>query len=119
MIHAVDELAVGDLVYSVDHDAIVAVPVLRVNRAPVQNHQVMRVRLLTGATLEISPRHPTADGRKFADLRSGDALDGKAIVSAELVPYALPFTYDILPASETHTYFAGGALIGSTLPTEN
>jgi hypothetical protein len=112
------DLAVGDLVYSVEHDAVVAVPILRVNRAPVHDHHVMRVRLATGAILEISPRHPTAEGSKFADLHAGGTLDGKTIVSAELVPYTHPFTYDILPASETHTYYAGGALIGTTLPDE-
>lgn len=112
----ISELRAGDLVYSVDHDAIVAVPVLRTNRAPVHDHHVVRVRLASGAVLEISPRHPTADGRAFGDLRSGGTLDRVGITSAELVPYAHPFTYDILPASDTHTYFAGGALIGTTMP---
>jgi len=37
------------------------------------------------------------------------------VMSAELVPYAHAFTFDILPASETGTYVAGGVLIGSTL----
>jgi hypothetical protein len=109
------DLAAGDLVYSVDHGAVVAVPVLRANRTPVRDHHVVRVRLAGGAVLEVSPRHPTADGRTFGDLRAGDALDGLAITSAELVPYGHPFTYDILPASETHTYYAAGALIGTTL----
>jgi hypothetical protein len=76
----------------------------------------MRVVLATGAVLEISPRHPTADGRTFGDLRGGDLLDRIEVLSAELVPYAHPFTYDILPASETRTYVAGGALIGTTMP---
>jgi hypothetical protein len=115
---AIAELRVGDLVYSVEGEAVVAVPILRVNRAPVHDHHVVRVRLATGVVLEISPRHPTADGRMFGDLRAGGALDGKTIVSAELVPYGHPFTYDILPASSTHTYFAGGALIGTTLPDQ-
>lgn len=75
----------------------------------------MRVGLDNGNVLEISERHPTADGRTFAALSVGTLLDGKAVVSTELVPYAHPFTYDILPASETGAYFAGGALIGSTL----
>jgi hypothetical protein len=109
------DLVVGDLVYSVDHDAVVAVPVLRVNRTPVHDHRVTRVTLASGAVLEISPRHPTADGRTFGDLRNGDTLDHLAVVSVELVPYTHPFTYDILPAGGTHTYFAGGALIGTTL----
>jgi hypothetical protein len=32
-----------------------------------------------------------------------------------VIPYEHAFTYDILPASETGTYYAAGALIGSTL----
>jgi hypothetical protein len=110
------DLTAGDLVYSVEGDAIVAVPILRVNRAPARDHEVVRVRLATGTVLEISPGHPTADGRTFGDLRAGGTLDGKTIVSVELVPYAHPYTYDVLPASSTHTYVAGGALIGTTLP---
>jgi hypothetical protein len=109
------DLAVGDLVYSVEHEAVVAVPVLRVNRTPVHDHHVVRVTLESGAVLEVSPRHPTADGRTFGDLRAGGRLDGIAITAIELIPYAYPFTYDILPGSHTHTYFAGGALIGTTL----
>jgi len=114
----IEDLAVGDLVYSVDHEAIVAVPILRVNRVAVHDHRVVRVTLADGAVLEISPRHPTADGRTFGDLRAGDTLDRIQILSAQLVPYEHAFTYDILPASATHAYFAGGALIGSTLAAE-
>jgi hypothetical protein len=110
------DLAIGDLVYSVDHDAVVAVPVLRVNRTPVHDHRVVRVALASGAVLEISAPHPTADGRTFGDLHAGDVLDHLTVTSVEVIPYTHPFTYDILPASATHTYFAGGALIGSTLP---
>jgi hypothetical protein len=109
------ELRPGDLVYSVDHDAVVAVPVARVNRAPVHDHHVVRVALASGAVLEISPRHPTADGRTFGELRVGELLDGVRIASVELIPYAHPYTYDLLPLSDTGTYYAGGARIGSTL----
>lgn len=91
------------------------VPIVNINRVSVNEHRVMRVGLDNGSVLEISERHPTADGRTFAALSVGTLLDGKAVVSTELVPYAHPFTYDILPASETGAYFAGGALIGSTL----
>jgi hypothetical protein len=106
---------VGDRVYSVEHGAVVAVPVLKKSRTAAHHHHVVRVRLASGVVLEVSPRHPTADGRTFGDLRAGGMLDGQDIVSVELVPYAHPFTYDILPASETHAYYAGGALIGTTL----
>jgi hypothetical protein len=108
-------LRVGDLVYSVDAGAIRAVPIARINRISVSHHEVVRVKLATGAVLEISGTHPTADGRNFYGLRAGDQLDHVAILSAERVPYSYPFTYDILPSSSTGTYFAGGALIGSTL----
>ncbi len=109
-------LRVGDLVYSVDHGAVASVPLVRVGRTRVAAHRVMRVVLTDGAVLEISAGHPTADGRTFGELTAGALLDEThTIVSAELVPYAYDATYDVLPASSTGTYFAAGALIGSTL----
>src|SRR6185369_2217705 len=112
---AIASLRIGDRVYSVDGSSIRAVPVARVARTPVAGHQVVRVVTASGRTLEISAGHPTADGRRFADLRAGDRLDGQAIESAGLVPYRFAETYDILPLSDTGTYFAAGMLIGSTL----
>jgi hypothetical protein len=111
------DLAVGDLVYSVEGSAVVAVPILAVRRTPVTwRHTVPRVTLANGAVLEISGRHPTADGRPFSALRAGDDLGGVAVRSVSpdaLYPY--PFTHDILPASSSAAYFAAGALIGSTI----
>jgi hypothetical protein len=75
----------------------------------------MQVTLTNGVRLDISAAHPTADGRVFGELRAGDSLDGLGVVGAQLVPYHYSFTYDILPDSDTGTYVAGGALIGSTL----
>ncbi len=113
---AIAELAPGDLVYSTSDDAVVIVPILRVGSTPVVQHRVVRLELASGTVLEISAGHPTADGRTFADLLNGGQLDGDhAIARAELVPYAHARTYDILPASSSGTYFAGGVLIGSTL----
>jgi hypothetical protein len=108
-------LTAGDLVYSAHGGALVAVPLAAVSRTPVSRHRVVRVLTADGAMLEISAGHPTADGRTFADLDVGDRLDGKLIVSRMLVPYEHSHTYDILPASDTGTYVAGGMLIGSTL----
>jgi hypothetical protein len=109
-------LRTGDLVYSVDHDAIVTVPLLRVGKTPVGQHRVVRVVLDDGGVLEVSPGHPTANGQTFADLVPGSRLDAQhSVVSAELVSYQHDATYDVLPASSTGTYFAAGALIGSTL----
>ena len=53
--------------------------------------------------------------QQLLELGPGDRLGDAEIVSVEMIPYPEPFTYDILPASDTGAYFAGGALIGSTL----
>lgn len=102
---------------SIDHGHLVAVPIRETHRTAVTNHRVIEIVLRGGATLHISAAHPTADGRFFGQLRAGDWLGGAEVVSAAIVPYAHDATYDILPGSDTGTYFAGGALIGSTLAT--
>jgi hypothetical protein len=107
-------------VFSVDHARVLAVPILRTKRIAVTSrHTVVRATLGSGTVLEVSAPHPTADGRRFGDLRAGDQLGGIPVVTAEVVPYAHDFTYDILPASDSGTYFAGGALVGSTLGAPN
>jgi hypothetical protein len=113
---AIAGLAPGDLVYSIDASGIVVVPIFQVGTTPVVNHRVVQVKLTSGTVLEISAGHPTADGRTFADLLAGGQLDpSHAVLSAEMVDYPYTHTYDILPGSSSGTYFAGGALIGSTL----
>jgi hypothetical protein len=110
------ELREGDPIYSVHRGALAAVPIRRVHREPVSGpHRMVELRLAHGVVLYISPRHPTADGRTFGDLVPGDLLDGVPVVGASLVPYRESFTYDLLPDSDTGTYFAGGVLIASTL----
>lgn len=111
----IDELKVGDLVYSVEADAVVVVPLREVGRLRVDAHQVMRVELVDGTVLNMSPGHPTADGRLFADLQTGGTLDGHLVRSAALVAYTHEFTHDVLPASASGAYFASGVLVGSTL----
>jgi hypothetical protein len=112
---AIATLAVGDLVYSVDRGQLSAVPIAMVHRNPARAHHAVRIELEGGAVLEISAPHPTADGRHFGDLHRGDLLDGKRILTTAAIPYSYAFTYDILPASDSGTYVAGGVLIGSTL----
>jgi hypothetical protein len=108
-------LRTGDQVYSVVHGRVASVPIRRTVRVPAQGHVVARLVMANGATLEISAPHPTADGRTIGALRDGDDLDGVRVLSATLIPYDHAFTYDILPDSDSGTYFAGGVLIGSTL----
>jgi hypothetical protein len=105
----------GDLIYSVGASGVVVVPVLRINRASVTHHTMVRLSLANGSTLELSPRHPTADGRQIGALTVGQQIDGVTILSVEKVPYSEPYTYDILADSASGAYFAGGVLMGSTL----
>jgi hypothetical protein len=113
----ISELRIGDLVYSVEGAAVVVVPIRAVRKTPVTSaHTVSRVTLASGVVLQISAGHPTADGRTFGDLHAEEVLGGVRVESVvPRAPYAHPFTYDILPDSSSGTYFAGGALIGSTL----
>jgi hypothetical protein len=108
-------LVAGDLVISQNRGQLMAVPILRTNRVPAANHHVVELVLENGARLRISEGHPTADGRTFADLRPGDHLGDARVVALRSISYPYAFTYDILPASDSRTYVAGGALIGSTL----
>jgi hypothetical protein len=114
----------GDLVFSMHRGRLVAVPIVRTTRTPAVRHHVVRVTLETGRVLLISPGHPTAGGGTFGELRVGARLGERRVVAAEIVPYPHPFTYDILPGSDSGTYLAAGALVGSTLappaaPSEN
>lgn len=112
---AIAELRPGDLVFSWHRGALQAVPIARVHREPVRDHQVVRVRFESGRVLNISAGHATADGRTFGQLRVGDWLAGTRVSAVAIVSYPFQFTYDILPMSDTGSYVAGGVLIGSTL----
>ena len=92
-----------------------AVRVKKVSKTPVKNHKILNIKLSDGTILEISPGHPTADGRKFKDLKMGDVLDGRMVIETKLIPYVYSHTYDILPDSKSGNYYANGVLIGSTL----
>jgi hypothetical protein len=113
---AIADLRPGDLVYSVDHGAFVVVPIKLVHRTPVApTHRVVEVKLAHGVILNVTPDHPTADGRTFADLAPGDRLDGVRVDAVRVLPYGQAFTHDILPDSDSGSYVAGGVLIGSAL----
>jgi len=91
------------------------VPILQVGSRAVVDHAVVRVTLDNGAVIEVSGSHPTADGLRLDQLVAGDRLGDVMVTSVSTVPYVHDRTYDILPASDTGRYFAGGALLGSTL----
>jgi hypothetical protein len=105
----------GDRVYSVHRGELAIVPVARVRAKPQANHHVVELVLDSGAILNISPNHPVASGLLLGQLVPGDVLDGVRVRSAQLVPYDESHTFDILPESDTGTYFAAGIQLGSTL----
>jgi hypothetical protein len=112
---AIAELRPGDLVYSVDGEAIRAVPVVRINRTPVVDHRVLHVTFDNGRSIDMTAGHPLADGRPLSALRPGSELMGGTVVTVVSVPYEHDATYDILPLSTSGAYFASDVLIGSTL----
>jgi hypothetical protein len=109
------DLRIGDLVYSVNRGLVVTAAVVQINRVPAPDHFVVRAVAESGAVLEMSPQHPTADRRTFGELRIGDLLGGVRIEALTVERYAHSYTHDILPASDTGAYFAAGVLVGSTL----
>src|SRR2546425_10570167 len=86
---AVEDLKIGDVVWTRDATgARVAAPLLNIGSTPVPaTHRVVQLRLSDGRAVDVSPGHPTADGRKVGDLVAGDFYAGAVVVSAELRPY--------------------------------
>ena len=109
------DLREGDLVYSVHRAEKTTVPITRVGRRAVHAHSVVRVTLESGDVIEMSGGHPTVDGRTFRALVAGDCLGEMRVAAVDTVPYNSPFTYDVLPASDSGTYFSSGAWLGSTM----
>lgn len=109
------ELVEGDLVLSMHGGELVAVPVIATGQMRVTHHAVVRLSLDNGRTIEVSGSHPSASGERLDALQPGDALGAVHVVAVELVPYGYDRTFDILPASDSATYLAGGALLKSTL----
>ena len=114
---AVDELRIGDIVWTQDeHGARIAAPLVAIGNTPVSStHQVVRIVLGDGRTVLVSPGHPTADGRHAGDISAGDALDGARVVSATRELYTGGFTFDVRPAGSSGVYWANGVLLLSTL----
>jgi hypothetical protein len=113
----VTDVRLGTIVWTQAADGSrVAAPVVAVgNMDAPAGHLMVRVVLVDGRELLVSPGHMTADGRAFGALAPGDALDGSAVKSMTLVPYAADRTYDLLPAGATGRYWANGILVASTL----
>src|SRR5437870_543105 len=114
---AVEDLRAGDVVWTQgESGARVAAALVEIGSTPVPaTHQVVYLVLSDGRTVDVSPGHPTADGRRVGDLVAGDAYDGAIVASADRVAYSGGATFDILPAGPTGAYWANGVVLGSTL----
>ena len=113
----VPELKVGDSVLTSDgHGGAVSVRIARVGHTYVGlSHHVVHLVLSDGRSVDVSPGHPTADGRTVGALHSGEHFDGSTVASATLTAYPGTATYDLLPEGPTGTYWADGVLLASTL----
>lgn len=114
---AVEKLGPGDVVWTADvlGQREVAVVLKAVHVPAPFLHQVIYLVLDDDRELWASPGHPTSDGRRLADLKVGDALDGARVISVERVAYGQAHTYDLLTSGPTGYYWANGILLGSTL----
>ncbi|MCI0533474.1 Hint domain-containing protein [bacterium] len=116
-LHPVEDLKKGDAVWTADSFGV-RIPAIIIEKGETlapRGHFMIRLVLEGGRELLVSPGHPTADGRRIADLKQGDIYDHSRIIGAERVSYEGDRTYDILSSGETGFYFANGILIGSTL----
>jgi hypothetical protein len=113
----IKELKPGMLVWTADKlGQRQTATILKVGKTAVSStHKMVRIILEDGRELFGSPNHPTADGRLFGELRTGDILDKSRVKSDELVSYEQKYAYDLLPSGETGFYWANGILVGSTL----
>lgn len=113
----VDQIEPGMVVWSTDRRGRrIRVKVLRVHHARVPaDHMMVRLRLADGRHVLVSLGHPLPSGQPVDTLVAGERFEGTRVASATRVLYGKPYTYDLLPAGPTHTYFADGVLLASTL----
>ena len=112
----VENLRVGDPVWTMN-EAGERVPAVILQAGSVKvpaTHQVIHILLSDGRELWASPGHPTADRRRFVDLKAGDNLDGAIVLLVEYLRYQGTATFDILPSGGTGFYWANEILLGST-----
>jgi hypothetical protein len=114
---AVEDLRVGSPVWTINASGErIPAPILKTIHVDVPTgHQMIHVALSDGRELWASPGHPTADGRRLGNLKTGDLLDGARIMLLEHLNYEGFATYDLLPSGDTGFYWANGILLGSTL----
>lgn len=113
----VKNLKLGMLVWTLTGNGVKELqPIVKLSTIDVgTNHRVSHLILSDGRIADVSPNHPTTDGRIVGQLQKGDKYDGSTVLSNQSIVYQDTKTYDLLPAGDTGYYFANGILMGSTL----
>lgn len=114
----VTQLHEDDLVYSQNKNGQrVAVPIKHIASTPVPaTHTLLKITLNDGRVIQASPGHPTYNaGEILQDLKASQPYNGSVIANIKEIPTTHSYTVDILPDSDTGTYWADGILVGSTL----
>jgi hypothetical protein len=112
----ISSLTPGARVFTVDEAGRrVEATIIYVNATPISGvHHVVRVTLADGRVVTGSPGHPDGAGRPLGALHVGELVDGSAVISAEVVPFAGDKTWDLLPSGNTGLYVADGVVLRST-----
>lgn len=112
----ITKLETGDLIATVDKGDTLFHPILQINKVEVTKHTLSLVEFTNGIKITVSPEHPTADYKSsLSNLKAGDSLDGMIVSKVEKMKYEGSYTYDILPAGSTGSYWVNGVHMGSTL----
>jgi hypothetical protein len=109
---AVEDLVVGDLVWTLDETGrwVEGTVLVAASTAVPPSHRIVRLTLDDGRSVTASPGHPLADGRRIGRIRPGDRVDGARVIAADLVAYDGGRTFDLLVSGPTGTYLAGDGI---------
>lgn len=113
----VQYLKIGDYIWTINRiGKKVSVKITnKAKVATVLNHKMLELLLLDGRKLLVSPGHPDIENNPLSNLIKGSIFDGSKVTYIRFIPYKEKYTYDILPAGETGSYWANNILLGSTL----
>ncbi|MBX3063282.1 MAG: Hint domain-containing protein [Anaerolineae bacterium] len=120
----IEAINVGDMVITSNwRGERVSVPILRVTKIPVEQHQIIHLSLNDGTTLDVSGGHPLPNGGIVQGLTLGSRITANSnympsppyVTGIEFALYKGKFTYDILPDGDTGFYWANGIPLASTL----
>jgi hypothetical protein len=113
----VESLTIGTEVWTLDGQGrrVTGTVLARGSTTAPTGHHVVHLVLADGRSVTASAGHPLADGRPLGELRKGDGVAGSTVATADLVPYAGDYTFDIVVSGATGTYFIDGIALGSTL----